>query len=384
MRPRRARRQRPCQRWTLRAQPLGGPPPPPALGVIFLRSLCPPPPPPTAEAEGGAPPPASAAHAALATAVIRRINPFGIATESVAASALQSNAAILRTLLDPNDRNNVVPSSRFKPASMQQGYSSGDIADFLRVAATFVPAAEAEWGDRGGAYLERRLNSSDFVRCVRRRLQGRDPLTGIYEDELYGELPGLPGAPRRGEQGFKDPWDALLIPSLRRYFYTCLADGVPPLFSEPTPAQWEARAHMAAVARAYKKERGDRTLTAIGEQWEAYCALYATTPEERAVRVQKADAQRAARDARTKEIQRLLMARAMEKKRAKMAANSKRLMEKKRAENARLAEEAVAKNKAREEARRADAARLGVSVESLGSKGKAQLALVQRTAASRK
>ena len=336
--------------------------------------------------EGGEGGPSSAsalAQRSLATAVIRRVNPFGMQAESVAASSLQSSAAQMRVALDPGDRGNLAPSAAFRPAAMQQGYSSGDIADFLRLHATFVPAAEAEWGERGGAYLERRLKAGDFVRCVRRRLQGRDPLTGLLEEDLYGALPALPGAPRRGQAGWRDPWDALLIPCVRRYFYSCLAEGVPPLFSEPTAAQWELRARMAAVAKAYKKERGGRVLVAVGEQWEAYCKLFETTPESRTAALAASLARREARLARAREVQRLLMKKATDRKKVRLEARAKRLAEERKAAHNRLVAQVAASVKEKDEALRAEAARLGVSVEALSAKGKQKMAAMGRVAAER-
>ena len=268
--------------------------------------------------------------------------------------------------------------AKHMPAAFQRGYSSGDIADFLRVSAAFVPVAEAEWGDRGGAYLERRLGAADFVRCVRRRMQGRDPLSGAPEEELFGALPSLPGAPRRGQDGFRDAWDALLIPPLRRYFYTCLEDGVPPLFSEPTPEQWRARAELARIARAHKAQRGARTLQAVGEQWAAYCALYATSREERERRTKVRDDERAARKARAFEIQRLLLKKAEAKAKARIAARSRVLFEKRKAETERLAADVRAKVKAKDDAQRAEAERMGLSFDALGAKGKAQIAAMKR------
>jgi hypothetical protein len=49
---------------------------------------------------------------------------------------------------------------------------------------------------RGGAYLDKRLLTADFLRAVRRRMQGRDPLTGILESELFGAAPRVKGQPR--------------------------------------------------------------------------------------------------------------------------------------------------------------------------------------------
>jgi hypothetical protein len=320
----------------------------------------------------------------LGMAVLKRTNPFAPPATSLSMSTSRTHSEELRIQLDRGDRNNVVAQSLHKAASFQQGYTSGDIADYLRISATFVPAAEAEWRDRGGAYLERRLGGQDFIRAVRRRLQGRDPLTGLYEDDLYGHLPRIPGAVVRGEPGFRDPWDANLIPNLRRFLAVCLREGIPPLFSDPTPEQAATRARFARVAATYKAQRGAMVLQAVKEQWSEYCKLYVVTPEELARRVRVDTARRDAKKARTMAIFKLLMTKSAEKSKAKLAANAKRLLEEKKRVTEGINEQLKANTALKEAKMRQEAAELGMSYEAYLGGGKAQLAAMQRAAEDRK
>jgi len=304
----------------------------------------------------------------LGQAVLRRTNPFQATSQTSIASVNRSYAEELQIKLSASDRNNNADTRRHKPAAFQNGYTSGDIADFLRIQATYIPAAEAEWRERGGGYLERRLVSRDFVRAVRRRIQGRDPLTGIPEEDLYGVVPSAPGAPTRGSPGYRDPWDPLLIPNIRRYLAICLRDGVPPVFNDPTPEQLEVRSRFQKLAAAEKTRKGDMVLQAIKEQWKEYCKLYTVTIEEHTRRVRLDQARRAAKKAKIALLIKQLMQLAIDKKKAKLHANTQKLIAKKSAETAQLLEVVKRKQEEQNEKLRQEAEELGVSVETLTSR----------------
>ena len=248
-----------------------------------------------------------------------------------------------------------------------RGYSSADVADFLRVEFTFAPQAEAEWVARGGAYMSRRLGCNDFVRAVRRRLQKRDPLTGIPEAELFGAVEGVPGAPRPGEAGYRDPWNPVVIPVVRRYFYQCLEEGVAPVYTPLTKEQEEARAEVRATSRAYLKARADTTKRAVAEQWEAYCKLY-EVPKDLAKRAEEQEAASQLRKAAAGQSGMAYMLRLAARKKEKMAEARARILEAKRNEALALAAEVAAKTEKLAEAERARAEAMGFGGALLGSK----------------
>ena len=259
----------------------------------------------------------------LNIAVIRRTNPFK-APEANSFAAMQSREAQSGVLLDPNDRGFLKATSRWKPATLMRGYTSGNVADYLRLMSIFAPFAEAEWMTRGGAYLERRAIATEFVRAVRRRMQGRDPITGFLEVNLFGSVPPVPGQPKPGDPDFRERWDPALIPSIRRYYIGCMRDGVPPVLGDLPPAARASRDALAKVAMRYKAELGPRTLRATNEQWDAYCKLYAYDPKDIARRVIEANELAAPAAKKKEETDLALLTRQMKRK--------ERLMEERRAE----------------------------------------------------
>jgi hypothetical protein len=224
--------------------------------------------------------------------------------------------------------------------------------------------------------VSRRLGCNDFVRAVRRRLQKRDPLTGIPEEELFGAVEGVPGAPKPGGSGYRDPWNPVLVPVVRRYFYQCLEDGVPPVYAPLTGEQQAAREEARATAQAYMRSRADTTKRAVAEQWEAYCKLY-EVPKDLAKRAEEQEAASQLRKAAAGQSGMAYMLRLAARKKEKMAEARARILEAKRNEAAALAAEVAEKAGKLAEAERKRAEAMGISAELLGSKKGRIIAQVQ-------
>jgi hypothetical protein len=123
---------------------------------------------------------------AMPQAVLRDSDPFrlrlAVGEPPPPASAFMSNEARLAVLLDKGDHNRLPTAAQAHvPTASTRGYSSGDVAEWLRLESAYAGFAEAEWLARAGAYLEGRASVDDFVRAVRRRMQGKDPLSGAAE-----------------------------------------------------------------------------------------------------------------------------------------------------------------------------------------------------------
>lgn len=216
-------------------------------------------------------------------AVIRANNPFLSSAESTgagSAGAVRSREQLLSVLLDKGDHNRRPgPSERHAPSGYMRGYTSGDVAEFLRLESVYAPYAEAEWYARAGAYLEGRASAADFVKAVRRRMQGRDPLTGSL-------LPDGTGHVAQGtDEGTSDEvdsrhgaWDPLLVPLVRRFFSVAYRTGLPPLYGSPTPEQAAARAELQNVVSRYRSLKHSRVKKSLQEQWAAYESLFALPP----------------------------------------------------------------------------------------------------------
>jgi hypothetical protein len=315
-------------------------------------------------------------------AVVRRTNPFGTLRDGAHVLA-QTAEATAQVLVDPNDRSYVSAHSRWKAATLMRGYTSGNVADFLRLQAIFAPFAEAEWMVRGGAYLERRAAAVDFVRAVRRRMQSRDPLTGLPLDALLGGAPPrVPGQPSPLDPDHVERWDGMLVPSVCRYFATCMRDGVPPLFGEISPAAAAARAAMTALVRRHRADAAPRTLRAVREQWDAYCALFKVDPLDIKRRADDKEELWQQKQDRNKQTMGTLILRAAARKKKLMAERRAAIVARHSAEAAALAEEVRKKGEALERARRERAVAMGLNPDATGARAAEAARAAARVAAN--
>ena len=281
------------------------------------------------------------------TAIIRRTNPFGVPS-GVPKALTQRRVDTATVLTDPNDRGFFSMGSKWHPATFMNGYTSGNVADFLRIQAIFAPFAESEWMTRGGAYLEKRLLATDFLRAVRRRMQSRDPLTGILDSVLFGEAPRVKGQPRPGDPDWIERWDPQLMVPLRCYYALCMKEGVPPLYGETTPEILAARKSMGEIVQKHRAAVGPRTLRAINEQWDAYVKLYVVDPLDIK---RRADDQEERSSANQNEAQKCGIMKLF-----RAAAKKKKIIEKRREEIMKERSEAAGKLATEISARNAEAA----------------------------
>lgn len=223
---------------------------------------------------------------AMPAALIRVNNPFkptpGEGNEIPATLFMPRNAQ-LAVLLDKGDHNAPARGDQHHMAAgFQNGYSSGDVAEYLRLESIYAGYAETEWFSRAGAYLEGRASVNDFVKAVRRRMQGKDPLTAAPEPlppEAAATTNTATGAGKRA-----DVWDPVLVPLIQRYFSLCYRTGLPPLYGSLTPAQQAARNKLMELVAEYRAQRHARVHKTLKEQWSDYEALYQVDAETLAQR----------------------------------------------------------------------------------------------------
>jgi hypothetical protein len=210
-------------------------------------------------------------------AIIRDNNPFKLQMhpgDLIPISRDMSRKAQMSILLDKGDHNRVPDLNQLHhPTSFQNGYTSADVAEWLRLESIYAGFAEAEWLSRAGSYLENRATADDFVRAVRRRMQGKDPLTGIPEP-LPEELQ------RSADGGRADVWDPVLVPLVRKYFSECYRTGLPPLYGSLTPKQSKQREELMEIVKKFRSTLNSRVQMTLTEQLQERDALYAVPDPE--------------------------------------------------------------------------------------------------------
>jgi hypothetical protein len=210
-------------------------------------------------------------------AIIRDNNPFKLQMhpgDLIPISRDMSRKAQMSILLDKGDHNRVPDLNQLHhPTSFQNGYTSADVAEWLRLESIYAGFAEAEWLSRAGSYLENRATADDFVRAVRRRMQGKDPLTGIPEP-LPEELQ------RSADGGRADVWDPVLVPLVRKYFSECYRTGLPPLYGSLTPKQSKQREELMELVKKFRSTLNSRVQMTLTEQLQERDALYAVPDPE--------------------------------------------------------------------------------------------------------
>lgn len=298
----------------------------------------------------------------LPYAVIRRTDPFGVETkEPITTSTIRPIATAMEIMNDKGDHNrHPGPDQLHIPSSFTRGYNSSEIAEYLRLEAIFAPAAEAEWLERAGSYIESRLTAHDFVRCVRRRMQGKDPITGLLETELFN----APMDESQDNSG-TSMWDPVLIPLIHRYFNSCYKTGLPPLYGHPTPEQAEARNATEKIVREYRAKRSVQLEKMLAEQWHAYHKLYSITPDELQQKV--ADAKRKAleRKIQNSATNHSIMMREVAKRNARQEKLSRQREQMRQEENRELAELAVQKAQEKDNEIKQAAERAGLNSDAI-------------------
>jgi leucine-rich repeat protein SHOC2 len=210
-------------------------------------------------------------------AIVRDNDPFKLQMypgDLLPASREMSRKAQMSILLDKGDHNRVPDLNQLHhPTTFQNGYTSADVAEWLRIESTYAGFAEAEWLSRAGSYLENRASADDFVRAVRRRMQGKDPLTGILEP--------LPEELQRSADGSRtDVWDPVLVPLVRKYFSECYRTGLPPLYGSLTPKQSKQREELMELVKKFRSTLNSRVQLTLKEQLHERDALYAVPDAE--------------------------------------------------------------------------------------------------------
>ena len=123
--------------------------------------------------------------------------------------------------------------TRFILQNFSRGYTSGEVAELLRLYNIFWKAAMEEWGASGGAHMDARLTVEDFVTAVRRRV-GYDVWTPLYEPVVAAF-----------------------------YKETKTNGGVPPHFDPITPEQEEIRQQRIVKGQQVQREHTDRVLAYV-------------------------------------------------------------------------------------------------------------------------
>lgn len=193
----------------------------------------------------------------------------------------------MAVLLDRGDHNRRPdPHQRHAPAANMRGYTSGDVAEFVRLESVYAPYAEAEWYARAGAYLEGRAAVADFVKAVRRRMQGRDPLTGdLIPTGAEGDRSNTDTGSAADTDARHGAWEPLLVPLVRRFFSAAYRTGLPPAYGSLTAEQAAARAKLGDVVSRYRAIAANRVTSSLQEQWAEYEALYTVAPGEIEARI---------------------------------------------------------------------------------------------------